>query len=168
MKSEYIFCSFRLSKLCEPFFVIVFASFPFKVLVCYGGVFIAALYSVHVHLHTVCSPASLHRLHCSFSQVERTRTQRCKNRQQPAARSSFMNWLRTSSPYNQTKSYLTEPDEKAAGSVWLPGPKVCRKLGGGWPDCTSQRENFSLFTKGDVIWCCLACGMATSEFFGPD
>ena len=53
--------------------------------------------------------------------------------------------LATPSPDSQTKSCQTEPDEKVAGSVWLPGPKVCRKLEGKWPDCTRQRQNFTLF-----------------------
>ena len=40
--------------------------------------------------------------------------------------------LATPSPDSQTKSYQTEPDEKAAGFVWLLGPEVCRKLEEGW------------------------------------
>ena len=42
--------------------------------------------------------------------------------------------LDTPSPDNQTKSCQTEPDEKVAGSVWLPGPKIGRKIEGSWPD----------------------------------
>ena len=79
--------------------------------------------------------------------------------------------LDTQSPDNQTKSCQTEPDEKVAGSVWLPGPKVCRKLEGSWPDCTRQCQNFTLFTKRDRIWCCLAqSGQFPTNFlqtFGP-
>ena len=66
------------------------------------------------------------------------------------------NGLATPSPDSQTKSCQTEPDEKVAGSVWLPGPKVCRKLEGSWPDCTRQHQNFTLFIIRDRIWCCLA------------
>ena len=81
------------------------------------------------------------------------------------------NGLATPSPDSQTKSCQTEPDEKVAGSVWLPGPEVWRKLEGSWPDCTRQRQNFTLITKRDRIWCCLAqSGQLPSIFlqiFGP-
>ena len=50
----------------------------------------------------------------------------------------------------------TEPDKKIAGSSWLPGPEVCRKLKVSWPDCARQHQNFPLFTKENIIWCCLA------------
>ena len=46
--------------------------------------------------------------------------------------------------------------QKIAGSIWFPGPEVCRKLEGNWPDCARQCQNFTLFTKRDRIWCCLA------------
>ena len=72
------------------------------------------------------------------------------------------NGLATLSPHSQTKSYQTEPGEKAADSVWLPGPEVCRKLEGSWPDCTRQRQNITLFTKGDEIWRCQANVLQTS------
>ena len=81
------------------------------------------------------------------------------------------NGLATPSPDSQTKSCQTEPDEKVAGSVWLPGPEVWRKLEGSWPDCTRQRQNFTLITKRDRIWCCLAqSGQLPSillQIFGP-
>ena len=75
--------------------------------------------------------------------------------------------LATPSPDSQTKSCQTEPDEKVAGSVWLPGPKVCRKLEGSWPDCTRQHQNFTLFTKRDRIWCCLAQSGQLPSIFLP-
>ena len=78
----------------------------------------------------------------------------------------LMPWLHQS-PDSQTKSCQTEPDEKVAGSVWLPGPKVCRKLEGSWPDCTRQRQNFTLFTKRDWIWCCLAQSGQLPSIFLP-
>ena len=53
---------------------------------------------------------------------------------------SMLNGLATPSPDSQTKSCQTERDEKVAGSVLLPGL-----------DCTRQRQNFTLFTKGDRI-----------------
>ena len=34
----------------------------------------------------------------------------------------------------------TEPEVKVAGSVWLPGPEVCRKLEGSWPDGAKQHQ----------------------------
>ena len=59
----------------------------------------------------------------------------------------------------------TEPDEKVAGSVWLPGPEVCRKLQESCPDDARQHQNFPLFTKKDRIWCCLAqSGQLLSSF----
>ena len=36
----------------------------------------------------------------------------------------------TPSPDSQTKSCQTVPDQKNAGSIWLLGPEVCRKLEG--------------------------------------
>ena len=45
-----------------------------------------------------------------------------------------MDWLHKA----QTKSYQTEPDEKAAGSIWLPGPEICRKLEGSWPQTAPE------------------------------
>ena len=44
------------------------------------------------------------------------------------------NGLATPSPDSQIKSYQTEPDEEVAGSVWLPGPEVGRKLEGSRTD----------------------------------
>ena len=69
--------------------------------------------------------------------------------------------LATSSPDSQTKSCQMEPDEKIAGSVWLPGPKVCRKLEGSWPDCTRQDSVRILLrlqkeTESGVVWLNLA------------
>ena len=52
---------------------------------------------------------------------------------------SLMDWLHQAQTARQ-KLYQTEPDEKAAGSVWLPGPEVCRKLEGSWPDCIRQSQ----------------------------
>ena len=74
-----------------------------------------------------------------------------------------MDWLQQG-PDIQTKFV---PDKKVAGSVWLPGPKVCRKLEGSWPDCTRQRQNFTLFTKRDRIWCCLAQSGQLPSIFLP-
>ena len=34
------------------------------------------------------------------------------------------------------------PDQKMAGSIWLPAPEVCRKLETSWPDCARQHQNF--------------------------
>ena len=36
---------------------------------------------------------------------------------------------------SQTKSSQTEPDQKMAGSIWLPAPEVAGELEGSWPDC---------------------------------
>ena len=70
------------------------------------------------------------------------------------------------SPDSQKKSCQTEPEEKVAGSVWLPGPEVGRKLKGSWPDCTRQCQNFNLFTKieieSGVVWLNLAIFLQTS------
>ena len=41
-----------------------------------------------------------------------------------------MDWLHQAPTARQNKWYQTEPDEKLAGSVWLTGPEVCRKLKG--------------------------------------
>ena len=72
----------------------------------------------------------------------------------------LFNGLATPCPDSLKKSYQTEPAEKVPGSVWLPRPKVCRKLEGSWPDCTRQRQNLTLFTKRERIWCC--CCLASS------
>ena len=67
----------------------------------------------------------------------------------------------TPSPDSQLKSY-------PAGYVWIPGPEVCRKLAGSTrTDCTKQRQNFTLFTKGDIIWCCLAQSGQLPSIFLP-
>ena len=39
---------------------------------------------------------------------------------------------------SQTKLSQTEQDQNTAGSIWLPGPEVCRKLQGSGPDCARQ------------------------------
>ena len=65
-----------------------------------------------------------------------------------------MVWLHQD-PTSQTKSSQTEPDQKMAGSIWLPAPKVCRKLEGSGPDCARQHQKFPLFTKkteSGVVW----------------
>ena len=41
----------------------------------------------------------------------------------------------------------TEQDQNLAGSIWLPGREVCRKLQGSGPDCARQYWSFPLFTK---------------------
>ena len=42
----------------------------------------------------------------------------------------LLNGMVTPSPDSQTKSCQTVPDQKFAGSIWLPGPEVCRTLEG--------------------------------------
>ena len=81
------------------------------------------------------------------SKIENTERLNISKRYQTHRNSSWkfvMNVLATPS---QTKSNQKEPDEKVTGSVWLPGPEVCRKLEGSWLDCTRQCQNFTLFTK---------------------
>lgn len=64
-----------------------------------------------------------------------------------------MPWLHQG-PDCQTKLCQTEPDEKVAGSIWLPGPEVCRKLEGSWLDCASQHRILSYFVNSQsfVAW----------------
>ena len=56
---------------------------------------------------------------------------------------------------SKTKSSQTEPDQKMAGSIWLPGPEVYRKLQGSWPDYARQHQNVHLCIKktvSGVVW----------------
>ena len=52
-------------------------------------------------------------------------------RRRESAIGLLMKWLHQ----DQTKSSQTEPDQKMAGSIWLPAPEPCRKLETSWPDC---------------------------------
>ena len=58
-----------------------------------------------------------------------------------------MDWLHQAQTarQNHARRSQTEPDEKVAGSVWLPGPKVCRKLEGSWPDCITYQTASELY-----------------------
>ena len=47
----------------------------------------------------------------------------------------------------------TEPEVKVAGSVWLPGPEVCRKLEGQIePDCARISLYLQKETESSVVW----------------
>ena len=87
----------------------------------------------------------------------------------PWALSFLMEWH--TKPRQLDKIVPHRAEWKSCCSVWLPGPEVCRKLEGSWPDCTRQCQNFTLLTKRDWIWCCLAqSGQLPSIFlpiFGP-
>ena len=75
-----------------------------------------------------------------------------------------MNWLHQA--HATTQAYLTEPDEKAAGSVWLPGPEVCRQLGGRVGQILPDSARISLClqkeTESGVVWLNLANFLQTS------
>ena len=65
---------------------------------------------------------------------------------------------------SQTKSSQTEQDRKMAGSIWLPGPEVSRKLPELIRWCQTAPEFPFVYIK-DTIWCCLAeSGQLPSRF----
>ena len=60
----------------------------------------------------------------------------------PRCNGWLMVWLHQDQT-SQTKSSQTEPDQKMAGSIWLPAPEVCRKLETSWPDWARQHQILS-------------------------
>ena len=69
---------------------------------------------------------------------------------------------------SQTKSSQTEQDQKMAGSIWLPGPEICRKLKGSWPDYARQHQKFPLCLKKDrICYLVLSGTILTTSFKFP-